>query len=221
MSPEPEPAAQFNITQTAELLQVTEKTVRNYIDRGILHAEKWNGSWRISHVNIKELFYKKYGKKIEPESTVGLATHRFVQTPKAEYDDLLRRSGRLEMAETLAGELRSEIRSLGERLAQLEGSSASGWTEARKYKEDVQKLQGDLVAARKGEQEARIEADWLRRELEQVRQKEEEGRQTIEELREALYEATGQVQEKQEALDECMEAMQNLEARYRRDGFLD
>ena len=221
MSSETDSNAQSNIAQAAVALQVTEKTIRNYIDRGILPAEKWNGSWRINNVTIKELFYKKYGNKMDSQSAIDLAPQRFVQTPKTEYDELLRRSGQLDMAATLAVELRSEARSLGERLTQLEASAASGWTEARKYRENLQKVEGDLVAARKDAQETRIEAEWLRRELDQVRQREEEGRQIIEKLRGALDEANEQIQGKQEALDECREALRNLEARYRRDGFLD
>ena len=67
-------------------------------------------------------------------------------------------------------EMKSEQKKLNEKLAQLEASSASGWTEAGKYKEDLENLRNELEKARKQEKAAL----WLRRELDRVRQVDKE-----------------------------------------------
>ena len=55
--------ANLNIQQAATCLNVKDKTIKNYMDKGLLKAEKWNRSWRIHYKNILEIHYKEYGKK--------------------------------------------------------------------------------------------------------------------------------------------------------------
>ena len=55
-----EMAQNHGISEAAEILKVTDKTIRNYINKGFLKPEKWNGSWRISHTEISEIFWKKF-----------------------------------------------------------------------------------------------------------------------------------------------------------------
>ena len=43
----------FTAKETAELLRVSERTIRNYIKRGMLTAQKVGGDWAISEENIK------------------------------------------------------------------------------------------------------------------------------------------------------------------------
>lgn len=155
----------LTIEQAANLLKVTTKTVRNYIDREYLKAVKWNGAWRIPKGNILEIYRKKYGKTLEPERLEGLRNESLVQLDRNDYDRLQRRIGKLDAVERLLMERTAEIKAMNERQAQLEGSSASGWTEARKYKDDVERMRENLLASEKSREETALTAHWLRKEL--------------------------------------------------------
>lgn len=43
----------YTAKETAELLHVSERTIRNYIKRGNLKAQKVGGDWAITEENIK------------------------------------------------------------------------------------------------------------------------------------------------------------------------
>ena len=215
----------YNISQTANALKVADKTVRNYIDRGILVAEKWNGSWRIPHSILSALYCKKYGSSMESGSEPAILSTRpaggVIEIDRKDYAQLHRQAGRAEAAEELTLELRNEIRSQGERIAQLEASSASGWTEARRHKQDIDLMARETQERKEREEELKREADWLRRELDRSRALEDE---LASELRYAQEENKRLVM----ALDECLVGTEEREAqlrqlreRYRRDGFLD
>ncbi|MCE2437810.1 MAG: helix-turn-helix domain-containing protein [Candidatus Latescibacteria bacterium] len=155
----------LSIEQAAILLRVTTKTVRNYIDREYLKARKWNGAWRIPKGNILEIYRKKYGKTLEPERLEGLRNESLVQLDRDDYDLLQRRVGKLDAVERTLAERTAEVKAMNERQAQLEASSASGWTEARKYKDDVEDMRESLRTAEKAREEAALLAHWLRKEL--------------------------------------------------------
>ena len=155
----------LTIEQAANLLKVTTKTVRNYIDREYLKAGKWNGAWRIPMENILEIYRKKYGKTLEPERLEGLRNESLVQLDRDDYDLLQQRVGKLDAVERTLAERTAEVKAMNERLAQLEASSASGWTEARKYKDDVEDMRERLRTAEKAREEAALSAHWLRKEL--------------------------------------------------------
>ena len=155
----------LTIEQAANLLKVTTKTVRNYIDREYLKAGKWNGAWRIPKGNILEIYRKKYGKTLEPERLEGLRNESLVQLDRDDYDLLQRRIGKLEAVERTLAERTAEVKAMNERQAQLEASSASGWTEARKYKDDVEDMRESLRTAEKAREEEALSAHWLRKEL--------------------------------------------------------
>lgn len=155
----------LTIDQAANLLKVTTKTVRNYIERDFLNARKWNGAWRIPKEDLLEIYRKKYGKKVEPERLEGLQSQSLVQLQRDDYDLLQRRVGKLDAIERALAERTAELRALSERRTELEASSASGWTEARRYKDDIQGLRESLRAADKAREEAALTAHWLRKEL--------------------------------------------------------
>ena len=155
----------LTIDQAANLLKVTTKTVRNYIERDYLNARKWNGAWRIPKEDLLEIYRKKYGKKVEPERLEGLQSQSLVQLQRDDYDRLQRRVGKLDAVERALAERTAELRALSERQNQLEASSASGWTEARKYKDDIHGLRESLRATDKAREEAALTAHWLRKEL--------------------------------------------------------
>lgn len=155
----------LTIDQAANLLKVSTKTVRNYIERGYLNARKWNGAWRIPKEDLLEIYRKKYGKILEPERFEELQSQSLVQLQRDDYDGLQRRVGKLDAVERALAERTAELRALTERQTQLEASSASGWTEARKYKDDVHGLRENLRAVEKAREEAALTAHWLRREL--------------------------------------------------------
>lgn len=155
----------LTIDQAANLLKVTTKTVRNYIERDYLNARKWNGAWRIPKEDLLEIYRKKYGKKVESERLEGLQSQSLVQLQRDDYDLLQRRVGKLDAVERALAERTAELRALSERRTELEASSASGWTEARRYKDDIQGLRESLRAADKAREEAALTAHWLRKEL--------------------------------------------------------
>ena len=161
-------AEHLTIDQAANLLKVTTKTVRNYIDREYLKARKWNGAWRIPKGNILEIYRKKYGKLLDPERLEGLHNESLVQLDRGDYDQLQQRIGKLDAIERALAERTAEIRAMNERQARLEASSASGWTEARKYKDDIEGLRESLRAAEKTREDAALSAHWLRKELKRL-----------------------------------------------------
>lgn len=161
-------AEHLSIEQAANLLKVTTKTVRNYIDREYLKAGKWNGAWRIPKGNILEIYRKKYGKILEPKRLEGLRNESLVQLDRDDYDRLQQRVGKLDAVERALAERTAEIKAMNERQAQLEASSASGWTEARKYKDDLEGMRESLRAAEKTREETAHSAHWLKEELKRL-----------------------------------------------------
>ena len=88
------------------------------------------------------------------------------------------------MIETVERELRAEIRSVNERNAQLEASSASGWTEARALKEELEKTREELHKAKEREKQVEQDANWLRRQLKEAEITTQRRAETIQKLRE-------------------------------------
>ena len=167
----------YGILEAAKILKVTEKTIRNYINKGFLKPEKWNGSWRISHMEISEIFWKKFGKNLteekQPEELASVEASRTttknqIRIEKSEYAEQQRQLGKLAALEINEKAQRATIQELNERNAQLEASAASGWTEARTLKEELEKLRVELIATRESEMKAREDSAWLRREFDQA-----------------------------------------------------
>ncbi|MDE2998559.1 MAG: hypothetical protein OXU79_05700 [Gemmatimonadota bacterium] len=105
---------------------------------------------------------------MEPERVEGLQNESLVRIDRSDYDRLQQRIGKLDAVERALAERTAEIKTMNERHAQLEASSASGWTEARKYRDDVERMHENLRAAEKAREEAALSAHWLRRELKRL-----------------------------------------------------
>ena len=174
----------YGIHEAAKILKVTDKTVRNYINRGFLKPEKWNGSWRISRNEIEELFRKKFGKNIKENQIEISYNPDQILVEKAEFEAQQQQLGKLAVIETVERDLRAEIRSLNEKNAQLEASSASGWTEARALKEELEKTREELNMAKEREKQVEQDANWLRRQQEEVEITAQKSAETIHKLRE-------------------------------------
>ena len=174
----------YSIPEAAKILQVTDKTIRNYINRGFLEAEKWNGAWRISKKEIRELFKKKFGKKMGKNHNDMSRNPDQILVEKSEFETQQRQLGKLAVIETVEKELRAEIRSLNERNAQLEASSASGWTEARALKEELEKTREALHQAKKREKQVEQDVNWLRRQQKEAEITAQRSVETIQKLRE-------------------------------------
>lgn len=174
----------YSILEAAKILQVTDKTIRNYINRDFVKAEMWNGTWRIPHEDISELFRKKFGKPLDqnPVETRGELNRILVE--KSEFENQQQKVGKLAVIETREKELRAEIRNLNERNAQLEASSASGWTEARACQAELEKTREELHRARENEKRAQQDANWLRRERDEMQMTAQRRAETIKRLRE-------------------------------------
>ena len=174
----------YGIIEAAKILKVTDKTIRNYINRGFLKPEKWNGTWRISRDEIEELFRKKFGKKMM-ENPIDISHNpNQILVEKSEFEAQQQQLGKLAVIETVERELRAEIRSLNDRNAQLEASSASGWTEARALKEELEKTREELNMAEERGKKAEQDANWLRRQQKEVEITAQKSAETIQKLRE-------------------------------------
>ena len=174
----------YGIIEAAKILKVTDKTIRNYINRGFLNPEKWNGTWRISRDEIEELFRKKFGKKMMEKSIDISHNPDQILVEKSEFEAQQQQLGKLAAIETVERELRAEIRSMNDRNAQLEASSASGWTEARALKEELEKTREELNMAKEREKKAEQDANWLRRQQKEVEITAQKSTETILKLRE-------------------------------------
>lgn len=174
----------YSILEAAKILQVTDKTIRNYINRDFVKAEMWNGTWRIPHEDISELFRKKFGKPLDRISTETHGEPNRILVEKSEFENQQQKVGKLAVIETREKELREEIRNLNERNAQLEASSASGWTEARACQAELEKTREELHRARENEKRAQQDANWLRRERDEMQMTAQRRAETIKRLRE-------------------------------------
>ncbi len=174
----------YGISEAAKILKVTDKTIRNYINRGFLKPEKWNGTWRISRDEIEELFRKKFGKKMMENHIEMSYNPDQILVEKSEFEVQQQKLGKLAAIEIAEKELRAEIRSVNERNAQLEASSASGWTEARALKEELEKAREELNIAKEREKQAEEDANWLRRQQEEQQESTQRSAETILKLRE-------------------------------------
>ena len=174
----------YSILEAAKILQVTDKTIRNYINRGFVTPEKWNGTWRIPHEEISELFRKKFGKSLDQNSTEMRHEPNQILIEKSEFENQQQKLGKLAVIETREKELRAEVRSLNERNAQLEASSASGWTEARAFQAELEKTREELRVARENEKRAQQDAKWLRRERNEMQITAQRRAETIKRFRE-------------------------------------
>lgn len=174
----------YSILEAAKILQVTDKTIRNYINRDFVKAEMWNGTWRIPHEDISELFRKKFGKPLDQNDVETRHEPNQILVEKSEFENQQQKLGKLAVLETREKELRAEIRNLNERNAQLEASSASGWTEARAFQAELEKTREELRVARENEKRAQQDANWLRRERDEMQMTAQRRAETIKRLRE-------------------------------------
>ncbi len=174
----------YGIHEAAKILKVTDKTIRNYINRGFFNPEKWNGTWQIPKNEIEELFRKKFGKKMIENQIDMSHNPNQILVEKSEFEVQQQQLGKLAAIETVERELRAEIRNLNERNAQLEASSASGWTEARALKEELEKTRKELNRAKEREKKAEQDANWLRRQQKELEITAQKSAETIQKLRE-------------------------------------
>ena len=174
----------YGILEAAKILKVTDKTIRNYINKGFFKPEKWNGTWRISRKEIEELFRKKFGKNLGENHIDVTYNPDQILVEKSEFEVQQQKLGKLAMIEIAERELRTEIRNLNERNAQLEASSASGWTEARALKEELERTREELHETKKRENQAQEDANWLRRQQKEVEISTQRSAKTIQKMRE-------------------------------------
>jgi len=155
----------LSITEVSEMLKITDKTVRNYIKRGFLNPEKWNGMWRISRQEVLEIYKKKNGnnKVLDKSSAVP-----GIEVPQGEYLEQMIGLGKLQAYERLLGEQKEELLKAMDRIIQLEASSAAGWTEARSAQSQCESLRKDIAEMRRNQSTISEELAWVRRENERV-----------------------------------------------------
>ena len=155
----------LSISEVSELLGTTEKTVRNYIKRGFLNPEKWNGMWRISKLEALEIYGKKSGK-IESPNKASLLSE--IKVSQGEYLEQMIGLGKMQAYETLLKDQKEELLKAADRIIQLEASSASGWTEARSAQNRCESLSKDVADMRRQQSTVSEELAWVRRQIERV-----------------------------------------------------
>ncbi len=202
----------LNIPQAAKVLKVTDKTIRNYIDRGFLRAEKWNGSWRIEKGTLLELYWKKYGNTMESSSL----ERNYVQVPLGEYDWLQRQSGQLEASERLVEGLKADLERSLSKVTELEASSASGWTEARTQREEKGVLEKELKTVRRRERQVSLKLLASSDKLVTIRAAEQEARNEIKELEDENREMKRRIETQEGELKRYGERLRTRRNRQRR-----
>ena len=90
----------YSILEAAKILQVTDKTIRNYINRDFVKAEMWNGTWRIPHEDISELFRKKFGKPLDQNDVETRHEPNQILVEKSEFENQQQKLGKLAVLET-------------------------------------------------------------------------------------------------------------------------
>ena len=173
-----------SVPEAAEILQVTDKTIRNYIDRGFLKPDKWNGSWRIPRSEISELFWNKFGTRLDAETENRVSGTDQIMVQKSDFEEQQRELGKLAALELSETALRTENRDLVDKNAQLEASAASGWTQARALQDELDRLRQELTETNANAQKAIQDSEWLRRELDEMRLAQENSNQIQRRLKE-------------------------------------
>ncbi|MBT3604392.1 MAG: helix-turn-helix domain-containing protein [Candidatus Latescibacteria bacterium] len=149
-----------SISEAARMLEVTDKTIRNYIKRGFFVPKKWNGMWQISKKEVREIYRKKTGLHLE--GATGVVSS--IGVSKDEYSEQMIGLGKVQAYEVHLKDQKDEIEKLNTRIVQLEASSASGWTEARSGQLQIQGLVDEVTNLRDKERAQSEELAWLRRE---------------------------------------------------------
>lgn len=114
---------EFTIQEASKFLGVTTKTIYNYIKKGILKGNKWNGVWLIEKEIIIELKDKlnrtsevsSQRSKLDEQNREG-----YFWVEKTHYEEMVRMAGQLQAAERLLTEYRSENLSLRDQIRGLE-----------------------------------------------------------------------------------------------------
>lgn len=113
----------FTIVQASKFLNVSTKTIHNYIKKGILKANKWNGMWFLENGSIMEINMKLNRSKIEFQDlrrpSKGPHETSF-WVDKGHYEELLRQAGQLRAAENLLVEYKSQNQRLLDKIKELE-----------------------------------------------------------------------------------------------------
>lgn len=178
------------IEKAANILQVTTKTIRNYIDRGFLESDKWNGMIQIQLHEVLEIAKKK-NVKLDSD----LETAEGIQDIQQQVKQIeqAKRLAKAEVFENLLNEKKQENQQLLDRVNQLEASSAAGWSEVRSLEKKLDKAECDLEMQNKALQNAREEHNWLRREQERIAGELVDHKSTIKNLRQKISDLESQL----------------------------
>ena len=151
----------LSIAQAAGVLQVTQKTIRNYIEKGFLNPVKWNGMWQIPKRELREIVEKK---NVNIKHSILDFQNDEIGVNKDEYSEQMISLGKLQAFETLIADYKSELTKANERIVQLESSGAAGWTEARTAKALCETLQSEARQSVEDKLALEKELAWIRRE---------------------------------------------------------
>ena len=82
----------FTVSQASDFLGLSSKTIRKYVYKGILNADKWNGMWVIDGGSLREVKRKLNGTTTE---SIALKTEALKRNEKnfwiekKHYDELM------------------------------------------------------------------------------------------------------------------------------------
>lgn len=121
----------YTIKEASLALQVSTKTVRNYINKGLLQATKVHGRWIVDVESIRNISKNKIGKKMEIMADISTLFQGKFLIDEEHYEDLLKQVGRINAMEELLLEYKSAKESLEEKVKKLESEVESyakgGW----------------------------------------------------------------------------------------------
>lgn len=113
----------FTVLQASQMLDMTTKTVYNYIKKSILVASKWNGIWIIEKGHLLELKNKLISTETisqGPSKRGPKPRKTNILVERQTYENLLRQAGQVTAMENLFAECLSRNHHLEQRITELE-----------------------------------------------------------------------------------------------------
>ncbi len=113
----------YTVSQASDYLGLSSKTIRKYIYKGLLKANKWNGMWVIESGSVREVKRKISGTSTEHitlKKEVLKRNEKNYWVEKKHYDDLMLQIGQLRAAESLLVEYKEQIQELSGQIRELE-----------------------------------------------------------------------------------------------------
>jgi len=110
----------YTIKEASVILQMSTKTIYNYIANKILDAVKVNGSWIIDIESIRKISSSRNRSNIEIIGNISNLLEKNVIVDREHYEEILREIGKLKATEELLWEYKSTKEKLEDKVEKLQ-----------------------------------------------------------------------------------------------------